>query len=1197
VEGFAAFVVGLLIVWAWVGRLKQRIEQLEQSKLDDRASARELTALMKRVAALEDGRTAKPIAPAIPPPVAPPIPPPTPPPAPRPLPVAGPVVVETPVVVSAPVQELPPPPVAPAASAPASRWLNWESLVGVQLFSAIAGIALLVAAVFFLKFSIEQGWLQPPVRAAIGVFVSIGLLIACELKAARRYPATANALDASAIAILFSTTFASHSLWHLIPGSVAFGLLALITAVAVLLAIRRNSVFIALLGLLGGFATPILLSTGENRPVQLFSYLLLLNVGLAWVAQKKQWPALTWLSLALTALYQWGWVMRFLDVHSVPLAMGIFLTFPLAALGSLRLNAAAAAHDNEQFRNAARYSALMPAVFGMYLVAVPQYAADPALLFGFVLLVDAGLLAISLGLREELLHTAGALTTLLTMAIWLTGAFRFDAAWMPALIFTAAFVTFYLIAPIIAARVGRPFGATGAITTYVAPLLLAALVALARTEFGGAHPSMLFLTLFGLLALTGWRSIAGREGALFQISSVVAVAAQAVWSATHLGEANLRMAVVIYSIFGIIVMAIPLIARRTNRALEPAWGSGAALLANLALLFFISLGFTSATALWALALLLAIMNAALFVESAGSRLPLLAQAGSVLSWVILGSWWSQTAGSVGVIPSVAVLTGLSLLTLAGHAAGSRASRAAVDPETSPWGNGLYLALVGQFFLMWMAGNRAWSLPPWPVFGALGVITLATSAASLYVRRASLHAAGAIGAGIVIAAWSTIAGGPPYATIAIAATAAVSAYAILWTRLVPASSTMAAAGASLVISVVATTTVCLRPGLPAFGLVTLAQAVFLAALLVVAWRSQWRALAVVAAGLVWIAVSPWLASVRSERSWVELLELSSVLYALFVAYPLWLGRRAANAREPFVAAVAATLIFVLNAREAFLSGPLAPFVGGVPIVAGAILALLLRQLLRLQPPGERDLGRLAIVAGSALACLTVAIPMQLDHQWLTIGWALEGAALAWLHQRISHRGLLYSSMALLAIVFGRLTMNPEILTYAQRGSLPILNWYLYTYLLSAVALIAGGRWLAGRDEALSALFRPSRWMPAAGVILLFLLLNIEIADFYATGPRLTFQFGVSVAQDLTYTIGWLVFGMALLTTGITTHRRAVRIAAVALIAVTTCKCFLYDLSSLGGLYRVASFVGLAISLSLVALTIQKFVIARPDATTA
>ena len=135
----------------------------------------------------------------------------------------------------------------------------------------------------------------------------------CELKAARNYPSTANALDAAAIAILFATFFAAHALWNLIPALVTFALLAVVTALAVLLSIRRESLFIAVLGLLGGFATPALLSTGENRPIPLFAYLLLLNIGLAWVAYRQGWPILTALTLILTTLYQWGWVLKFLE--------------------------------------------------------------------------------------------------------------------------------------------------------------------------------------------------------------------------------------------------------------------------------------------------------------------------------------------------------------------------------------------------------------------------------------------------------------------------------------------------------------------------------------------------------------------------------------------------------------------------------------------------------------------------------------------------------------------------------------------------------------------------------------------------------------------------------------------------------------------------------------------------------------------
>ena len=106
---------------------------------------------------------------------------------------------------------------------------------------------------------------------------------------------------------------------------------------------------------------------------------------------------------------------------------------------------------------------------------------------------------------------------------------------------------------------------------------------------------------------------------------------------------------------------------------------------------------------------------------------------------------------------------------------------------------------------------------------------------------------------------------------------------------------------------------------------------------------------------------------------------------------------------------------------------------------------------------------------------------------------------------------------------------------------------------------------------------------------------EIADFYAEGPTFALRFGARLEQDLTYTIGWLVFGIGLLAVGIASRSRGARLAALALVAVTACKGFLYDLSRLGGLYRVASFVGLAFALALVSLALQKFVLGSREPT--
>jgi hypothetical protein len=1112
----------------------------------------------------------------------------------------------------------PPRPPRPAAAAippaPPSEPFDWEQLIGVKLFSWIAGAALALGAVFFLRYSVQQGWLRPEIRMGLGLATGIGLLIACEMKAARNYSQTANALDASGIAILFASVYASFALWHLLPALVAFGLLFLVTGVAVLLSIRRQSMFIAVLGLLGGFATPAMLSSGQDNPIGLFSYLLLLNVGLAWVAYRQRWPALTALSLVFTTVYQWAWVMKFLNADKLSLAVGIFLVFPVASLIAFAVGRSRGDHDdgsaqkNAVFENVVHASAVLPLVFSLYLATVPAYGAHFGLLFGLTFVLAAGMFALAITIGPLALHFLGALSVVGVFGIWMRSSYTPDA-WPWLLAFVAAFAGLYLLAPSIAARTrDAALDGLARFAAYAAPLLALVLPALLVLEpRAGASPLLTFGVLFALVASCAAYAIARHEGAVHFIAAFFAIIAEAVWSSRYLNAGSLYTALALYGVFGLFYVGTPALARRYKRPVEPNGAGGVLTLASLALLLFIAGGSIAASALWGMALLIAVLNAGLLSEAAHSRTPALSIAGAVLSWIILGVWWITVGTAAVLLPAMMVMGGFGVLTLIGN---TWARGRAVDDETvAGFDRGMYVGLIGHVFIAFLVTRPELSIPPWPIFGVLGALQVAVLGASTYRRSGWLQMASVVATTLILALWTTTAARvAPWPQVAIYGSSVVALLAFIGLPLArrvgaPEHEFELSAALSVLLGQVIVIFAQLQTGAPDLGFLVGAQMLFVIGAFALAWidveNVGWVSVASVIPALA--GAASWGSWHDKPADWQSQMFYAAPMYLAFVSHPLLLGRRAGKARAPFVAAVLASALFFFIARHTLVLGGYDYMIGALPVTEAILLAPVVALLVKiererlaiLRKSGEAigiATDRLVLVAGAVLAFITAAIPLQLEKNWITIAWALEGVALLWLCRRLTHRALITSAIALFAAVFIRLTLNPAVLSYHPRGAYPILNWYLYTYLVCAVAMFAAAR-LVKVPESIAG--RLVGGFTAAGTVLLFLLVNIEIADYYSTGSTITFNFSSSLAQDLTYTIGWAAFALAMLSVGIVKRNRANRIASIILLVVTVLKCFLHDLGRLGGLYRVGSFVGLAISLALVALALQKFVLAKQE----
>jgi len=316
------------------------------------------------------------------------------------------------------------------------------------------------------------------------------------------------------------------------------------------------------------------------------------------------------------------------------------------------------------------------------------------------------------------------------------------------------------------------------------------------------------------------------------------------------------------------------------------------------------------------------------------------------------------------------------------------------------------------------------------------------------------------------------------------------------------------------------------------------------------------------------------------------------YALFTIFPFIFHQKLARKTAPWAtAALAGPLHFYLVYQLIRTAYPntvpgLVPATFAVPPLLG--LFVLLKRTPFTNPTSN---AQLALFGGATLFFITLIFPIEFDRQWVTVGWALEGAALCWLFRRVPHPGLRLAGVALLVVVFARLALNPAVLSYHPRAAFPIFNWYLYTYGIATVCLFAAARWLAPpRHLVFGRNVRPLLY--TLGTVLAFLIVNIEIADYFSTPgvAELTFQFSGNFARDMGYSVAWALFALLLLIIGMRKHAASVRYASLGLLGATLIKLFFHDLSQLEQLYRIAAFIVVAVIAILASFLYQRFLAA-------
>src|SRR3990167_5396877 len=147
---------------------------------------------------------------------------------------------------------------------------NWFAIVGI--------IAIVFAVVFFLKYAFDNGLIGPVGQVIIGLIFGITLIFTGEFlrQKVHRY---SQVISSGGIAVLYLSIWAAWGLFNLISPIATLSSISVITVLSSLLAIRYEAVYIGVLGVIGGFATPILLGKGFDSQIFLMSYVVVLNVG------------------------------------------------------------------------------------------------------------------------------------------------------------------------------------------------------------------------------------------------------------------------------------------------------------------------------------------------------------------------------------------------------------------------------------------------------------------------------------------------------------------------------------------------------------------------------------------------------------------------------------------------------------------------------------------------------------------------------------------------------------------------------------------------------------------------------------------------------------------------------------------------------------------------------------------------------
>lgn len=214
----------------------------------------------------------------------------------------------------------------------AKRWLTTGNVpVKLGVIVSFFGVA------FLLRYAVEKGYIVISIEARyLAVTAVAGVLLAIGWRLREKLPVYALSLQGGGIGILYLTIFAAFRLHEIVPAPFAFVLLVALTVFTGVLAVLQNSMALAILGTVGGFLAPVLVSTGAGNHVALFSYYLILNAAILGIAWYRAWRFLNVLGFVFTfgvaSLWGYEYYRPELFASTEPFLVAFFLFYQAIAI-------------------------------------------------------------------------------------------------------------------------------------------------------------------------------------------------------------------------------------------------------------------------------------------------------------------------------------------------------------------------------------------------------------------------------------------------------------------------------------------------------------------------------------------------------------------------------------------------------------------------------------------------------------------------------------------------------------------------------------------------------------------------------------------------------------------------------------------------------------------------------------------------